>query len=399
MVTPGKVIKNALTCVSSDSGKKTHSAGDGPGRPLGHRAVGDYRPLGDGTVLTWVINPARSQRAGSGRAAHGRQDHPGQRDVKMKASIDMPRKSTLQPAACGGPLAAAAAGAPAGWWGWKRRRRGLALLGLALMMAAAAGLLSGCAEVYGKVSTDAAFTRMTYYGADTVAVLGSATNQSEPMAPPLWQITGTASYQADLTFVMTPTAILAAAPPPGRLPLPRHAGVRGRSASLQGHYRPVLVEIGRAAAALTWGHRRARMRVIPSSWSVLVTPPHPVALAHSTACRRVHAGRHTCAHGRGIAHSGGHLHTGAHCHGNPHRHPTVTPTATPRPKTIFIDAGHGGGDPGAVHAAPEGTADLVEKELKPGRGQAPGRTAAGQWVCGRLRPCDRRQRHRNRRHR
>ena len=43
--------------------------------------------------------------------------------------------------------------------------------------------------------------------------------------------------------------------------------------------------------------------------------------------------------------------------------PTVTPTATPRPRTVYIDPGHGGTDPGAVHAAADGSVDLVEKEV------------------------------------
>ena len=43
--------------------------------------------------------------------------------------------------------------------------------------------------------------------------------------------------------------------------------------------------------------------------------------------------------------------------------PTVTPTATPRPRTVYIDPGHGGNDPGAVHAAADGSVDLVEKEV------------------------------------
>jgi N-acetylmuramoyl-L-alanine amidase/peptidoglycan/xylan/chitin deacetylase (PgdA/CDA1 family) len=46
---------------------------------------------------------------------------------------------------------------------------------------------------------------------------------------------------------------------------------------------------------------------------------------------------------------------------------TATPTAVPvKPagsRTIFLDPGHGGADPGAVHTAADGTADLLEKDL------------------------------------
>ncbi len=43
--------------------------------------------------------------------------------------------------------------------------------------------------------------------------------------------------------------------------------------------------------------------------------------------------------------------------------PTAVPVKTPGVRTIFLDPGHGGADPGAVHAAADGTVDLVEKEL------------------------------------
>jgi N-acetylmuramoyl-L-alanine amidase len=43
--------------------------------------------------------------------------------------------------------------------------------------------------------------------------------------------------------------------------------------------------------------------------------------------------------------------------------PTAAAAKTPGVATIFVDAGHGGADVGAVHAAADGTADLVEKEL------------------------------------
>ena len=67
--------------------------------------------------------------------------------------------------------------------------------------------------------------------------------------------------------------------------------------------------------------------------------------------------------------------------------PTAAPAKTPGVRTIFVDPGHGGADVGAVHAAADGTVDLVEKELNLDVGKRLGAllTAGGYHVIyGRL---------------
>jgi len=43
--------------------------------------------------------------------------------------------------------------------------------------------------------------------------------------------------------------------------------------------------------------------------------------------------------------------------------PHPAPSPTPRPPVIFLDAGHGGKDPGAVHKGRNGKVDLIEKDV------------------------------------
>ena len=210
LLVPRKLVRNALTCTSSDPNNRDQLPPElVPTVLTVVGALGDYRPLGDGTTLGWVLNPARLPK-GQDPAALLLDSKVtlGPRDVRMRAALDIPRKATTLPGAfAAGPMAAAVAAAPAAYVGWRRRRRWPALLAVLLLMASAAGLLSGCAEVYGKVSTDATLTRMEYVGSDTIAVLSSNLTKGLPSAPPLWQITGTAAYQADLTFAMDPTSI------------------------------------------------------------------------------------------------------------------------------------------------------------------------------------------------
>ena len=205
LVYPKRLVRDGITCTSSEPGTEEKMPQDVlPSVLLWTGALGSYRAGNDPSALTWEVDPKRVTKPPADQTATlAGSISIGTHSIQLKNGWTLaPKTGALHMGQLDGPwpVAALALAPPLAVVRWRRGRRWPGLAALAILMALAAGLLSGCVGGFGSLSSEATLLRPRYVGAETIPTVKYELVQRETHGDPLWVITGTATYQADLTL-------------------------------------------------------------------------------------------------------------------------------------------------------------------------------------------------------
>lgn len=122
--------------------------------------------------------------------------------IKYQAKMDIPRSESESKLPPGAPLAALAL-LPLAWF-WRKQmeihwvRVGTNVLVIAFLVLVSAG----CINIYGDSTLDATFNKVEYIGGEDTGVinLGGETENYIPQGTPLWKMTGTGTYNVNVTI-------------------------------------------------------------------------------------------------------------------------------------------------------------------------------------------------------